>query len=86
MKAVKHRQAIIFSETIRRSFVKTLTFRLLVILSDLVIVYILTHRISLAVGFILLTNLAATTIHYLHERLWNRIHWGKLPKRIRVRL
>jgi len=64
-------------EHAKRSFAKSITFRITIIISDTIIVLALTHRYDLAAGFVILTNLASTLIYYLHERAWAYIHWGR---------
>jgi uncharacterized membrane protein len=66
-----------FKETKERSFVKSVTFRILVICSDLVVIYILTRKVSDTIAITIFTNIASTIFYFLHERLWNNITWGK---------
>jgi uncharacterized membrane protein len=65
------------NENIKRSITKAITFRLLIVLSDAVIVLALTHKVALTLGVVVLSNIASTTFYFLHERLWNVIGWGK---------
>lgn len=69
--------AMRFTENRRRSVTKSVTFRVLVICSDLVIVYVLTHRVFDTVAITIATNVASTIFYFLHERLWNGIGWGR---------
>lgn len=66
-----------FHERFSRSIVKALTFRLLIIISDGIIIYAITHRYDLTLGVMLFSNFASTIIYFIHERIWNGIHWGK---------
>jgi len=66
-----------FFESSRRSLVKSLTFRVIVIISDLVVVYAVTRRFDLAVTFMVTTNIASMILYYLHERFWNGVRWGR---------
>lgn len=66
-----------FKETERRSIVKSATFRVIVVISDLVIIYVLTKRVVATIAITIVTNMASTTLYFLHERAWNRISWGK---------
>lgn len=66
-----------FKENAKRSLVKSVTFRVLVIISDFIIIMLITHRYDLALAVIVLSNLASATLYYLHERVWNNIKWGK---------
>jgi uncharacterized membrane protein len=66
-----------FKENAKRSLAKSITFRVLVITSDFVIISLITHRYDLALAVIIFSNLASATIYYLHERVWNKIKWGR---------
>ena len=68
----------------KRSIVKTLAFQALIILSDLVIIFLITHRTGITIGIIVSTNLVSAVIYFIHERAWNRVHWGK--SRIEIQL
>ena len=67
-------------DSIKRSITKATLFRILTIISDTVIVLALTHRYDLAIGFVVLTNLASTILYYAHERIWSYIPWGRTQK------
>ena len=66
-----------FKETKERSITKSVTFRVLVIISDLVVIYILTRKVVATIAITVFTNLASTIFYFLHERIWNNISWGK---------
>lgn len=61
-----------------RSLTKAITFRLVIIVSDSIILYVVTRRLAVIVTVIVFSNLASTILYFLHERVWNRVHWGKL--------
>jgi len=61
----------------KRSIVKTLGYQAIIILADLVVVFFITHKYQITFSIIVLTNLVSGIIYFLHERAWNRIHWGK---------
>ncbi|QQG47854.1 MAG: DUF2061 domain-containing protein [Candidatus Woesebacteria bacterium] len=67
-----------FYEHKGRSVIKALTFRFLILCSDSIIIFAITKRLDLTIGVITLSNVASTLIYFLHERLWNHIHWGKV--------
>ncbi len=60
----------------KRSLVKAFTYRLIIICLDLTCVYLLTGKLKMAFGFMILSNLYMTVCYFLHERLWSRIAWG----------
>lgn len=61
----------------RRSFTKAVTFRVVIVALDVPVVYLLTGRLDLAVVFTVVSNLYASIAYYMHERIWNKIGWGK---------
>ncbi len=65
-----------FHEQAPRSLIKTLTYRILIILSNGLLVYIVTEDPRLTGEITLGAAIISTTLYYLHERLWNRIQWG----------
>ena len=64
-------------ERISRSLVKSITFRLVVITSDVTIIYLLTRRIDITAGIVILTNLSSTVLYFVHERVWALTNWGR---------
>lgn len=61
----------------RRSLVKAITFRTLIVCSDAVVIFLITHRWDTTIGLVIATNLASTTLYFIHERVWNRVQWGR---------
>lgn len=64
----------------RRSFLKAMTFRIVIIAADTLITWTISHRVDITVGFVVFTNVASTLIYYLHERVWSHISWGGTRK------
>ena len=64
-------------ESHKRSVVKTATFRGLIVLASTVITYGITNDIEQTTFISIIFNITATAMYYVHERLWNRISWGK---------
>ncbi len=64
------------SETRRRSLTKTVTYRIAIIVADIVIIFIMTRRLDVTIGVTALTNIASSILYYGHERLWSFISWG----------
>ncbi len=58
--------------------VKALTYRCIILVLDFSVIYIITGRLEIALGFTLLSNIYSTVAYYIHERIWNRIRWGKV--------
>lgn len=49
--------------------------------SDAVIVFAITHRYDATIAVIIASNFSSTILYYLHERIWNNVHWGKVVKK-----
>ena len=64
-------------ESHKRTFVKTISWRLTGSGATFLIAFLLIGNIAIA-GTIGLVQLVTNTIlYYVHERLWNNIHWGR---------
>jgi len=66
-----------FQETHYRSLAKAISLRIIIIIVDVFIIYYLTQRYDITLSVIIFTNLTGTIIHFIFERVWNNIHWGK---------
>ena len=64
------------NRTTKRSLVKAVTYRVVIIILDFTVIYILTHRVDVALGFMIISNIYTTAAYFIHERIWNRIKWG----------
>ena len=64
-------------ETLGRSVLKTVSYRLVILILDFASIYLFTGKIKVAVGFMIVSNVYTTLCYFLHERIWNRIKWGK---------
>jgi len=65
-------------ETLRRSVVKTVSYRFAILILDFIAVYLFTGQVKVALGFMVVSNIYATVGYFLHERIWERIKWGKI--------
>jgi adenylylsulfate kinase len=68
---------VVMIEHWRRSLVKAITYRLLIIVLDITVIYLLTGRLDVALGFMIISNVYTSIAYYFHERIWNKIGWGK---------
>ena len=66
-----------FRESRWRTIVKAVTFRIVVIIADTTVIYFITGSLKIAASVITFTNVTSTIAFIVHERAWNRIHWGK---------
>jgi len=65
-------------ESIKRSLLKTLTWRVVILITDFFIAYLFTQDFALAGSFALVKMFVASAFYFLHERSWNLISWGKV--------
>ncbi len=69
-----------FQEHYKRSILKAITYRFIILLSDGLIIFAITHQYDTTAKVIVLSNIASTIMYFAHERFWNGIHWGKSHK------
>ncbi len=60
-----------------RTIVKTISWRALATLTTMTIVFLFTRRVMLSLGVGLAEIIAKITFYYLHERVWDKVSWGK---------
>lgn len=61
----------------RRSFAKSITWRIIAILSTFIIAYFMTGSLAFATSLALISNLINFVLYYIHERIWLKVTWGK---------
>ncbi len=61
----------------KRSIVKAISFRLLIIIANFIIIMAITRRYDIALGVIVISSISSTVFYYIHERIWNKINWGR---------
>jgi adenylylsulfate kinase len=64
-------------ETLSRSIAKTVTYRVLIMILDFSTIYLFTGKAKIALGFMVVSNVYTTVGYFAHERIWDRIKWGK---------
>jgi uncharacterized membrane protein len=60
----------------KRSVVKAITYRGVIVCLDFLVIYLLTGKAKTAAGFMIISNIYTTVGYFLHERAWARIRWG----------
>lgn len=60
-----------------RSLVKAISWRLTGTLDTVVISFLITGRFSWAVSIGAIELFTKFCLYYVHERVWNRISWGR---------
>ena len=66
----------VIHRTTKRSLVKAVTYRVVIIVLDFSVIYLLTGRVDVALGFMVISNIYTTAAYFIHERIWNKIQWG----------
>ena len=63
--------------TVKRSLTKTASWRIIGSIDTMIITYIVTGnwKFGLAVGSV--EVMTKIVLYYIHERVWQRIKWGK---------
>jgi uncharacterized membrane protein len=74
-----HRMPTERAATRKRSLVKALTYRVVIVCLDFLAIYLFTHKVDVALGFMIVSNVYTTVGYFLHERIWARIRWGVTP-------
>ena len=60
-----------------RSVTKALSWRLIGTLDTLAVSYLVTGEIALATSIASVDFLTKLILYFFHERIWNKINWGK---------
>ncbi len=61
----------------KRSFAKSLTWRVVALITTFVTLYALSKDINMATLATVITNTVNFVAYYYHERIWNAVRWGK---------
>jgi len=61
----------------KRSLAKSISWRLFSFLLTIIIIYLYTKNIKQAIGVGAGIDLVKMVLYYIHERLWNRSHFGR---------
>lgn len=60
-----------------RTVSKSITWRALITCSNFLIPYFLTGSLGKALAFLTIATFMNIIIYYTHERVWNKVKWGK---------
>ena len=60
-----------------RTLLKTLTWRVTGSTSTFTIAYLVTRSFGVSSGIAVIQMVVNTFLYYAHERVWNKISWGK---------
>lgn len=61
---------------VRRSVVKAVSYRLVIMSMDFLTIYLFTGAARIAIGFMVASNVYTSVAYLAHERLWSRVRWG----------
>lgn len=67
--------------SVKRSVVKAITYRGIIICLDFLVIYLLTGKVKTAAAFMIVSNIYTTVAYFLHERVWAGIKWGREPQK-----
>jgi uncharacterized membrane protein len=65
------------SEKPIRSIAKAISWRVIGTLDTLLISYLLTGEVTIAASIASIDFITKMFLYFFHERLWNKINWGK---------
>ena len=63
-----------------RSLAKTISWRITGSFSTFVISFLISGNFVVAGSIAVVQIIANTILYYVHERIWNKISWGKITK------
>ena len=66
-----------YHEKHSRSIAKSISYRIISVAADVLLVYLLTQRVELTATIVILSNTISIFLYYFHERAWNQIHFGR---------
>lgn len=69
-----------FLESNARSLTKTIVWRIVATFITWLVIYLFTGEILESVKVTLVAAIAGMVFYYFHERVWNKINWGKVLK------
>ena len=76
-KSISTNQSEGVAENVKRSLLKTISWRIIGTLDTILISWAITGALSLAfsIGFVELVT--KMVLYFFHERAWNKINWGR---------
>jgi len=67
----------ISGEKVKRSLVKTISWRIIGTIDTVLIAWLITGTLTLAFSIGAIELISKLILYYFHERAWNKIKWGK---------
>ena len=69
--------SILPKENVKRSIVKTISWRVVGTIATVTISYIITGTMALAFSIGGIELISKMVLYFFHERAWNNLKWGK---------
>ena len=66
-----------FRESRKRSLVKAITFRVVVVCFDFLVISYFVDGVEKTIFLTLMSNLIRLFLYFVHERFWNRVTYGR---------
>lgn len=66
-----------FQESTKRSVAKTISWRVLILVTDFSLAFLITGQAEIASGFALIKFVLGFVLYFAHERAWNFVSWEK---------
>jgi len=66
------------TERVHRSILKSISWRITGTFDTIVISYLITHRVRLALSIGLVELFTKCFLYLVHERVWNRVRFGRV--------
>ena len=67
-------------DKISRSFIKSVSWRIIGTIDTILISYFVTGKIDFALSIGMIELVTKMGLYVVHERVWNRFSWGKTKK------
>ncbi len=64
-------------EKIKRSLVKTISWRVVGTIDTVLITWLITRTLTIAFSIGAIELISKMILYFVHERIWNTIKWGK---------
>ena len=68
------------NEKLSRSFIKSVSWRIIGTIDTILISYFVTGKIDFALSIGMIELITKMGLYVVHERAWNRFSWGKTKK------
>jgi uncharacterized membrane protein len=69
-----------YHENKKRSVTKAVTYRVVIVFLDFLVIYLLTGKVKTAAAFMIVSNIYTTAAYFIHERVWANVKWGMEPR------